>query len=121
MQMSVPLIKESRVVQEQCSITTAGSAKVNDTFWALKGFLSVSLSLTSVADHAHGGRGEDEDSFSQQGELPQDQDLLPEEADELRHAACRVGDLQDGTHNNSLVHWKRLPMSKTTSFTLWSK
>ena len=52
------------------------------------------MPLTSVADHAHRGRGEDEDAFSQQGELPQDHDLLPEEADELGHAACRVGDLQ---------------------------
>ena len=55
--------------------------------------------LTSVADHAHGGRGEDEDAFSQQGKLPQDHDLLPEEADELGHAARWVGDLHEGTLN----------------------
>lgn len=50
--------------------------------------------LTSVADYADGGRGEDEDPFPQQCKLPQHHDVLPEKLDELGHAAGRVGDLQ---------------------------
>lgn len=49
--------------------------------------------LTSVADHAHGWRGEDEDASAEEGQFPQHHDLLPKEADELGHTACRVGDL----------------------------
>lgn len=49
--------------------------------------------LTSVADHAHGRRREDEDAPAQESQLPQHHDLFPEEADELGHAACRVRDL----------------------------
>lgn len=52
--------------------------------------------LTSVADHAHGWRGEDEDASAEEGQFPQHHDLLPEEADELGHTACRVGDLFQG-------------------------
>lgn len=50
--------------------------------------------LTSVADHTHRWRGEDEDPFPKQRKLPQHHDLLPEKLDELRHTAGRVGDLQ---------------------------
>lgn len=61
--------------------------------------------LTSVADHAHGWRGEDEDASAEEGQFPQHHDLLPKEADELGHTACRVGDLfthRDG-YNNTLI------------------
>lgn len=49
--------------------------------------------LTSVADHAHWWRGEDEDTSAEESQFPQYHDLLPKEADELGHTACRVGDL----------------------------
>lgn len=49
--------------------------------------------LTSVADHTHRRRGEDEDASSEKRQLPQHHDLLPKEADELGHTAGRVGDL----------------------------
>ena len=51
--------------------------------------------LTPVADHADGGRGEDQDTLPEQSKLPQHHDLLPEEPDELGHAAGRVGDLHN--------------------------
>ena len=65
--------------------------------------------LTSVADHAHRRRGEDEDAPAEEGQFPQHHDLLPEEADELGHAAGRVGDLvQEHSHTErstvSLTH-----------------
>lgn len=50
-------------------------------------------SLTPVADHTNGRRGEDEETFTQQRKLPQHHDLLAEKLDELRHAAGRVRDL----------------------------
>lgn len=49
------------------------------------------LPLTPVAHDTHRWWGEDKDSFSEQGKLPQHHDLLPKEADELGHAAGRVG------------------------------
>lgn len=49
--------------------------------------------LTSVADHAHRGRGEDEDASAEESQFPQHHDLLPKEADELGHTSSRVGDL----------------------------
>lgn len=52
--------------------------------------------LTSVADHAHRWGGEDEDASAEESQLPQHHDLLPEEADELGHAARRVSDLTQG-------------------------
>lgn len=57
--------------------------------------------LTSVADHAHGRRWEDEDAPAEEGQFPQHHDLLPEEADELGHAAGRVGDLVQHSINNA--------------------
>lgn len=49
--------------------------------------------LTSVADHTHGWRREDEDASAEKSQFPQYHDLLPEETDEVGHAAGRVGDL----------------------------
>lgn len=49
--------------------------------------------LTSIADHAHRWRGEDEDTPAEKRQFPQHHDLLPKEADELGHTACGVGDL----------------------------
>lgn len=49
--------------------------------------------LTSVADHTHRWRREDEDASAEESQFPQYHDLLPEEADEVGHAAGRVGDL----------------------------
>lgn len=48
---------------------------------------------TSVADHAHGWRREDEDASAEERQFPKDHDLLSEEADELGHAAGRMSDL----------------------------
>ncbi len=62
--------------------------------------------LTSVADHAHGGRGEDEDASAQESQFPQHHDLLPKEADELGHTACRVGDLVRRYSNTVIVRNK---------------
>lgn len=50
--------------------------------------------LTPVADHAYRWRGEDEETFPKQCKLPQHHYLLPEELDELGHAASWVSDLQ---------------------------
>lgn len=74
--------------------------------------------LTSVTDHAHGRRREDQDAPAEKSQFPEHHDLLPKEADELGHAARRVGDLlADGdthTHTRSFIHlrlrgqlWKR--------------
>ena len=54
--------------------------------------------LTPVADHAYRWRGEDEETFPKQRKLPQHHYLLPEELDELGHAASWVGDLQGGKY-----------------------
>ncbi len=59
--------------------------------------------LTSVADHAHRWRGEDEDASAEESQFPQHHDLLPEEADELGHATCRVGDLVQRYSNTRLL------------------
>lgn len=56
--------------------------------------------LTPVADDTYGRRGENEEAFPKQCKLPQDHYLLPEELDELGHAAGRVRDLQ-GTSGDS--------------------
>lgn len=58
--------------------------------------------LTSVADHAHGRRRENEDAPAEKSQFPEHHDLLPEEADELGHAACGVSDLLIRRHTNSL-------------------
>lgn len=51
--------------------------------------------LTPVADHAYGWRREDQEAFPKQHTLPQHHNLLPKKLDELRHAACWMGDLQE--------------------------
>lgn len=59
--------------------------------------------LTSVADHPHRWRGEDEETFPKQRELPQHHYLLPEKLDELGHAAGWVGDLQGARKGTNKV------------------
>ena len=66
----------------------------------VKAFLSELL--TPVADHTYRRRGEDEETFPQQRKLPQHHDLLPEELDELGHAARGVGDLQESKQSHML-------------------
>lgn len=58
-------------------------------------YMSVCMYLfpTSVADHTHRRRREDEDTSTQQGQFPKHHDLLTKEANELGHTASRVCDL----------------------------
>ena len=59
--------------------------------------------LTSVADHAHRRRREDQDASAEERQLPYHHDLLSEEAGELGHAARRVGDLGSQSESSAAV------------------
>ena len=54
---------------------------------------------TSVADIAYGGRGEEDNSLLEQGQLPEREDVDAKEVEELREAANRVmNQLQGSGH-----------------------
>ena len=55
----------------------------------------VCVHLTPVADHTNRWRWENKQTFSEQGKLPKDHNLLPKKLNELGHAASGVGYLQE--------------------------
>lgn len=63
--------------------------------------------LTSVADNTNRWRGENEDPFPKQCQLPQNHNLLPKKLDELRHAASRVSDLQEAEEDKKVKICRR--------------